>query len=210
MHGTEHPVQITDILVAQGLVNDGQLTAAFEESQTSGRSTGVTLVEMGIITESQYVAALAHQISMDFVDLTDFPVESSAVARLPETIARRHTVLPISVEDGELLLATADPGNVMALDEIKYAAKMGVRPIVATRNDLLAAINRYCRSDDELEDLASSALENVEQDTTDLSHMGDISDDDSPIVRFVNLLVTQALQDRASDIHIEPGEIGRA
>ena len=199
-------MQITDILLAQGLVDDGQLNAAFEESQAAGRSIGVTMVQMGIITEAQYVAALAHQIGMDFVDLTDFPVETSAVARLPEAIARRHTVLPIAVQDGELLVATADPGNVMAMDEIKYAAKMGVRPIVATRNDLLAAINRYCRSDDELEDLASSALENVEQDTTDLSHMGDISDDDAPIVRFVNLLVTQAIQDRASDIHIEPGE----
>src|SRR5690625_6504072 len=143
---------------------------------------------------------------MDFVDLTDFPVETSAVARLPEAIARRHTVLPIAVQDGELLVATADPGNVMAMDEIKYAAKMGVRPIVASRNYLLVAITRHCRYDDELEDLASSALENVEQDTTDLSHMGDISDDDAPIVRFVNLLVTQAIQDRASDIHIEPGE----
>lgn len=199
-------MQITDILLAQGLVDDGHLNAAFEESQASGRSIGVTLVHMGIITEAQYVAALAHQIGMDFVDLTDFPVESSAVARLPEAIARRHTVLPIAIQDGELLLATADPGNVMAMDEIKYATKMGVRPIVATRNDLLSAIDRYCRSDDELEDLASSALENVEQDTTDLSSMGDISDDDAPIVRFVNLLVTQAIQDRASDIHIEPGE----
>src|SRR5690625_226542 len=116
--------------------------------------------QMGIITEAQYVAALSPQIGAVFVDLTDFPLQTSAVARLPEAFARRHTVLPIAVQDGELLVATADPGNVMAMDEIKYAAKMGVRPIVATRNDLLAAINRYCRSDDELEDLASSALEN--------------------------------------------------
>src|SRR5699024_6432335 len=182
------------------------LATAFEESQVSGRTLGMSLVYLGVITESQLVAALAHQIGMDFVDLEDLPVEPAAVARLSEHLARRYTVLPIAFQDGDLLLATADPGNVMVLDEVKSATGLAVRAIVATRADVLNAIDRYCRSDDELEDLASSALEKVELEAPDLSNLSEVGDDEAPIVRFVNLLVTQAIQDRASDIHLEPGE----
>lgn len=199
-------MQVTDILLSQGLITDAHLATAFEESQVSGRTLGMSLVYLGVITESQLVAALAHQIGMDFVDLEDFPVEPAAVARLSEHLARRYTVLPIAFQDGDLLLATADPGNVMALDEVKSATGLAVRAIVATRADVLNAIDRYCRSDDELEDLASSALEKVELEAPDLSNLSEVGDDEAPIVRFVNLLVTQAIQDRASDIHLGPGE----
>src|SRR5690625_1451229 len=104
-------MQVTDILLSQGLITDAHLATAFEESQVSGRTLGMSLVYLGVITESQLVAALAHQIGMDFVDLEDFPVEPAAVARLSEHLARRYTVLPIAFQDGDLLLATADPGN---------------------------------------------------------------------------------------------------
>jgi type IV pilus assembly protein PilB len=119
-------------------------------------------------------------------------------------VCRRHTVLPIGYEDGRLLLAMADPGNVFALDDVRSLTGMDVRPVVATRDDLLAAIDRFCRADADLDELTSE-LESAEQVDADLSKMKEIVED-APIVKYVNLLITQAIQDRASDIHIEPTE----
>ncbi|WP_461024244.1 GspE/PulE family protein [Thalassiella azotivora] len=195
--------QLSDILLEEGLVTESQLTAAFDEHHRVGRPLGRILVEHGVLTEAQLVASLAQQIGLEFVDLTDHPVDGSAVARVTAAVCRRHTVLPVGYDDGRLVLAMADPGNVFALDDIRSFTGMDVRPVVATRDDLLNAINRYCRADADLDDI-TNALES-EHDEDELSHVREIVED-APIVKYVNLLITQAVQDRASDIHIEPGE----
>ncbi len=124
---------------------------------------------------------------------------------MPAALCRRHTVLPIAIEDGVLVVATSNPGNVVAVDDVRAMSGMAVRTVVATHDNLLRAIDRYCRVDGEMEDL-SSAFEVPDVVEEDLARAGAIADDDAPIVRFVNLLVTQAITDRASDIHIEPTE----
>ena len=195
--------QLGDILLEGGLVTHDQLAGAMEEQQRLGRSLGRVLVDMGVLSESQLVAALATQIGMKFVDLTDYPVDGSAVAKITDVVARRHTALPIGYEDGKLVVAMADPANVFALDDIRSLTGLEVRPVVATRPDVVAAINKYHRGDAELDDL-THALD-VEDDDDDLSKVKEIVED-APIVKFVNLLITQAITDRASDIHIEPTE----
>ncbi|MEO6204771.1 MAG: ATPase, T2SS/T4P/T4SS family, partial [Mycobacteriales bacterium] len=109
-----------------------------------------------------------------------------------------------AVEDGKLVVAMADPANVVAIDDIRSMARMDVRPVVATKADVLAAINRYHRGDAELDDL-TMAMDGSTDETEDLSAVRELVED-APIVKFVNLLITQAIQDRASDIHIEPAE----
>jgi type IV pilus assembly protein PilB len=195
--------QLGDILLEGGLVTTGQLDVAVEEQRRLGRSLGRVLVEQGVLTESQLVAALATQIGMRFVDLSDFPVDGSAVAKLSDSVCRRHTVLPIGYEEGKLVVAMADPANVFALDDIRSLTGLDVRPVVATKADVLSAINRYHRGDAELDDLTLAM--DVADDDDDLSKVKEIVED-APIVKFVNLLITQAIQDRASDIHIEPTE----
>ena len=196
--------QLGDILLEGALVTPDQLRVAVEEQQRAGRSLGRVLVEQGVLTESQLVAALATQIGMKFVDLSDYPVDGSAVAKVPEAVCRRHTLLPIGYDDGKLVVAMADPANVFALDDVKSIGKMDVRPVVATKADVLAAINRYHRGDAELDDLTHT-LDAANEDEDDLGKVKEIVED-APIVKFVNLLITQAIQDRASDIHIEPTE----
>jgi type IV pilus assembly protein PilB len=196
--------QLGDILLEGALVTPDQLQAAVEEQQRAGRSLGRVLVEQGVLTESQLVAALATQIGMRFVDLTDFPVDGSAVAKVPDSVCRRHTLLPIGYDEGKLVVAMADPANVFALDDVKSISRMDVRPVVATKADVLAAINRYHRGDAELDDLTHT-LDAANDDEDDLGRVKEIVED-APIVKFVNLLITQAIQDRASDIHIEPTE----
>jgi len=198
--------QLGDILLDEGLVTEAQLMAALDEQVIRGESLGRVLVGIGMLTEAQLVRALANQVGMPFMELSDYPIDRTAVALLPGAMCRRYTVLPIGVVEGCLVLAMADPGNVLAVDDARTLARMPVQTVVATRDDLVTAIDRFCRADDEIDDLASAFEETLDQGDTDLSRVGDSIEDDAPIVRFVNLLVTQAIQDRASDIHIEPAE----
>jgi len=195
--------QLGSILLEEGVLTQEQLLDAVDEQQQRGQSLGRTLVEMGLISEGQLVRALASQVGMEFVDLSDFPVEQTAVARVSAAVCRRHTALPIQMSGDVLKVAMSNPGNVMALDDFRAMTGMQVTPVVAAHDDVLNAINRYCRADSELEDLQGSMNED---DDSDLDDVGEVVEDDAPIVRFVNLLITQAIQDRASDIHIEPGE----
>jgi type IV pilus assembly protein PilB len=196
--------QLGDVLLEGGLVTPVQLEVALEEQRRLGRALGRVLVDLQILTEGQLVASLAEQIGMRFVDLSDYPVDGSAVSRVPDSVCRRHTALPIGYDEGKLVVAMADPANLFALDDMRSMAGMEIRPVVATKPDVLAAINRYHRGDAELDDL-TIAMEAGRDDADDLGRVKEIVED-APIVKFVNLLITQAIQDRASDIHIEPAE----
>jgi len=195
--------QLADILLDARLVDEEQLAAAYDEHERVGRSLGRILVEHEALTEAQLVQALAAQIGLPFVDLADATVDGHAVSLVSAAVCRRHAVLPIAVEDGRLVLAMADPGNVFALDDVRSLTGMEARPVVATREDLLAAVDRYCRADADLDDLGSVLSQ--EDDEDDLAKVKEIVDE-APIVKYVNLLITQAIHDGASDIHIEPGE----
>jgi len=195
--------QLGDILREDGLVSEEQLASAIAEQQRVGRSLGRVLVDLGALTEGQLVAALASQIGLRYVDLTDYPVDGSAVASVPSAVCRRHSALPIGYEDGRLVVAMADPGNVLSIDDLRSLTGMEIQPVVATKSDLAAAINRFHRADADLDELTMS-LDNSDEDD-DLAKVREVVDD-APIVKFVNLLITQAIQDRASDIHIEPAE----
>jgi type IV pilus assembly protein PilB len=194
--------QLGDILLDGGLVTQQELSEAYEEHQRAGRALGRVLVEKGVLSESQLVAALAQQIGLPFVDLSDFPVDGAAVASVPSSVCRRYNALPIGYDDGKLLVAMSDPANVFAIDDIRSLTGIDVKPAVATKSDVTAAINRYHRVDGDLDDL-TMAFEGQEDE--DLSNIKEVVED-APIVKFVNLLITQAIQDRASDIHIEPTE----
>jgi type IV pilus assembly protein PilB len=196
---------LTEILILHGLLpieNLDTLMAGDPADEGAVRE----LVAKGVITEVQFAKARAQQAGLPFVELLDYPVDRMAVALVPAAISRRHAVLPIAIDNGRLVLAMVDPGDVFAVDDVRAAARMPVTQVVAAEGDLLAAIARYHRADDELSNLTSTMEE--ESAPADASAFGatDTGDDDAPIVRFVNLLVSQAIQDQASDIHIEPAE----
>ena len=191
------------ILVDRGLITSEQLAAADEERRASGRSLGRILVAQAAVTEKDLVAALATQIGMEFVDLDDFQVDPHAATRVNDAIVRRHTVLPIAYDDGRLVVAMSDPSNVVAMDDLRTITKMDIKPVVATKDDVLAAIDRYSTMTGDIEAMADDIA--GEDDDEDLAHLTSVTED-APIVKFVNLLVSQAVADGASDIHIEPAE----
>jgi type IV pilus assembly protein PilB len=196
--------QLADILLERGLIDQNALEEAYEEHERAGRSLGRVLVERGLLTESQLVAALSAQIGLQFVDLSEYPVDGSAVAKISPGLCRRYTALPIGYEDGRLLVAMADPANVIALDDIRSLTGMDVRPVVATRSDVVNAINRFHRMEGDLDDLSMTMTTAADEDDA-ISNLHEVVEE-APIVKFVNLLITQAVQDRASDIHLEPTE----
>ncbi len=195
-----------DLLVTQQLISQEQLDRAVEIHRTGGKSLGRVLIELGTVTEAGLVAGLASHLGLEFVDLTERQIDPDASVRVPESLCRRYGVLPIGFDDsGTLIVATSDPSNVLALDDVRSASGRQVRAVVATRTDVLAAIDRVSRMADSVEDLGEQL--SAEDDFTELAQLNEIVDD-APIVRFVNTLINGAVQDRASDIHVEPGEDG--
>jgi len=196
---------LSEILIIRGLMPITSLDVISGDPQTDEAHVR-ELVQEGVVSESQVASARAAQLGLPFVDLTEYPVDSSAVALVPIQVLRRYDVLPIGRDGDRLLLAMADPRDVLAIDDVRAAVRMQVRPVVAERNDLLAAIGRFVRSDGELSELTSAIVEENRSTTSDLVLATEAIEDDAPIVRFVNLLISQAISDHASDIHIEPAE----
>jgi type IV pilus assembly protein PilB len=196
--------RIGAFLVSRGLLTSSQLELAFEEQSRTGKSLGRVLLEQDLVSEGDLMAALAVQIGMDFVDLDTTSVDSSAATLISDALARRYQAIPIGWDDGQLVVAMADPSNVFAVDDIRTITRAEVKTVMATRQAILDAIDKHHRMDAEAEDLSSEASSDFDADD-DLSSVKEVLED-APIVKLVNLLISQAVQDRASDIHIEPGE----
>ena len=195
---------LAEVLIIRGLMPIESLDAITGDPHNDELQI-LNLVDQGKVTYAQVASARAAQAGLPFVELIDFPIDRNAVALVPAALCRRHEVLPIQVSGDLLTIAMADPGDVFALDDIRAATRMRIAPAVAERNDLRTAINRVLRADGELSEL-TSAIEDETKPSADMVPVAEAIEDDAPIVRFVNLLISQAIQDRASDIHIEPAE----
>jgi type IV pilus assembly protein PilB len=194
--------QLGQILIEQGFITPEQLEAALEEHRRTPKSLGRTLIDLGMIKEGDLVRALAEQVGLEFVDLTDYPVDATATNLLPEALARRYRAIPIGERDGKLLVAMSDPANVYALDDIRTITNRDVQPLVATAADVERAIQKFASMDGQVEALASVVADSLEGEDEHL----EAALEDAPIVRLVNAIMTQAVGDRASDVHIEPSE----
>ncbi|MCU1380263.1 MAG: type secretory pathway, ATPase PulE/Tfp pilus assembly pathway, ATPase PilB, partial [Acidimicrobiales bacterium] len=197
-------VQLGNLLIERGLCTPVQIDAAMVEQSRTGVSLGRVLVAQGMLTETDLVAALAAQVGLEFVDLHDRQIDPTASGSVSDALARRYQALPIAWEGTTLVVAMADPSNVLAVDDIRSVTGADVRVVVATRTAIEAAINRVHRIDADVEDVTSVALDLAQEDE-DLASIREVTED-APIVKLANLLIRQAIQDRASDIHIEPTE----
>jgi type IV pilus assembly protein PilB len=202
----EAAAQLDELLRSQELVTEEQLAEARRVASERGLSLGRVLIDLGYLQETALVAILAAQLGLEFVDLSDTSIDASAIAMVPEATARRHKCIPVRFEDGRLVVAMADPANVVAIDDIRAMSKREVRAVVATKADVLNAIARHYRLDSAAESLVEEASAEVASQQDLDAVEATASAEDAPIIKLVNLLITQAVNDRASDIHIEPGE----
>ncbi len=192
------------LLIDEGLLTEAQLDAALAEQSRSGKPLGRLLIEQGTISETELVRTLARQVGLEFVDLGDWTIDGSVASVVSESLARRYQAIPIGWEDGKLVVAMADPSNVFAVDDIRALAGAEVRSVVATASQILETIEQLYRVDGEVDELMQAATDEADEEA-DLSNLSEVVED-APIVKFVNLLVNQAVNDRASDIHVEPTE----
>jgi type IV pilus assembly protein PilB len=196
--------QLGALLVANGLLTEESLQTALGEQARTGKSLGRVLIDMELVSEGHLVSTLASHLGLEYVDLDEYPVDNSAAALISDSLARRYQALPIGWNDGRLIVAMADPSNVFAVDDIRTITGAEVRTVVATRPAILATIDKYHRLDSEAEDISAQAASEFAEEE-DLSAVHQVVED-APIVKLVNMLITQAVADRASDIHIEPSE----
>lgn len=196
-------VSVSEVLIIRGLMPIESLDKVRDE----GDDVVVgEFLERGMVTPAQVASAKAEVAGLSFVELAEYPVDRTAVAMVPAALCRRHNVLPIHATATTITLAMVEPGDVLAMDDVRAITRMHVVAVVAEKGDLLAAINRFHRADSELSDLTTAIEEEAAPSASDELAVREADADDAPIVRFVNLIIGQAIQDLASDIHIEPGE----
>lgn len=191
------------LLVSGGLLSREDLDEALLEEAETGKSLGRVLIDRGLVTEAGLVETLAAQIGLQYVDLADEQIDPTAAQTISDTLARRYQALPIRWDDGKLVVVMADPSNVFAIDDIRTLTGYEVKTVVSTRSQVIDAIDRYHRLDAEADNLSAEAADEADDETTEELQA---AIEDAPIVKLVNLLITQAVNDRASDIHVEPSE----
>ena len=192
--------KLGQILVKNKIITEEQLQQALDKQDETGESLGRVLIDMKIVSEGALTSILARQIGLKYVDLANYDVDISASSLVDAEVARRYTLIPVGFDGDRLMVAMADPTNVFALDDVRIMTGMEIEPMVATKEDIVSAINRYCRTEADM-DLTAEDI------TEDLEELGEEAEgDDAPIVKYVNLLISEAVTDRASDVHIEPME----
>lgn len=163
-------------------------------------------VSSGRVTESEVFQAFARINRLQYLDLRTKEVSSEALALLSSSFCRREQLIPIEIKGEKLLIGTPNPENFRAIDEISAGTYHTVVVAIVSPTELQETMDRYLRSDDEIDKLSEEIESVVGEDTEDDGDLSTSSEDETPVVRFVNLLIAQAIQDRASDIHVEPGE----
>src|SRR4051812_5469493 len=190
---------ISDVVVELGFVPKERVESAVEEARATGHSPEDVLVQSGALGTDQLARATAERFGLDHVDLTVYKPDLTAVNLLTAQAARRYNAIPIGFhQSGTLLVAMADPSNVLALDDLKLMTGYEVRPVVSSREDIAALIAKMNRLDDAVAEVIDS------DDEDDLPIEVVESAADAPVIKLVNSIVAQAIEDGASDIHFEP------
>lgn len=186
-----------------GVITEKQLNDALEVHQATGSPLGRVLVDLGYSSEGAILSVMAKQIGIEYVNFAERHPEPTAVATVPKELAQRYVLMPVSISEGTLIVAMADPQNVLALDDLRIITGFEIKPAISTRDDILSAIDEYYKIAEHRADDDFISTEDVGAD--ELSQLTDV-ESEAPAVKLVNYIIQKAVADRASDIHIEPQE----
>jgi type IV pilus assembly protein PilB len=206
-------VDFAEILIRQGVISADQLAEAKRVAKTSGKKLADQLVILGYATEDEVMRAMAEEHSLDFIDLNEVVIPPSIVELVPESVARENAVLPLAEDDGGLRVIVSDPLDLEAFDKLRFILNRKIDIALAPRSAILDAINRHYgqmedqRADSMLQEFTDTAIDFTETEQESAGGSDEVVDESSaPIVRLVQLLISEAVQLRASDIHVEPFE----
>jgi general secretion pathway protein E/type IV pilus assembly protein PilB len=203
-------MDIAQVLVEAGVISQTQADRA--RRHAPGKRIDHTITELGLATEESMLAALGREIGMDFVDIKNTPVDPEVLNKFPSREIFRHSLLPFRQENGCVYVATADPFDLEALDELGTATGQRLEPVLARREDIITVIKeRLGVSGDTVGALVAQRaeedieyLEELDADDSDLAEQAQ----QASVIKLVNDLLTEAVEQRASDVHLEPHETG--
>jgi len=192
---------LTDVIVELGLADRDRVDAAIETARVAGRTPESVLVESGTLSTEGLSRAIAERYGLDHLDLGALNADMTAANLISSAAAKRYEAVPVAFlgEQG-LLVAMADPSNVLAMDDIALMTGYDVRPAVASRDDIVALISRLSRLDDVVQ---SATLEQDEEQGAEVVDLRE-SAEDAPVIKLVNQIIAQAVEQGASDVHLAP------
>jgi type IV pilus assembly protein PilB len=206
------PSRLGELLVRSNLITRDQLQRALEEQKNSGGQLrlGAVLVKEGYISESELTAFLSKQYSVPSINLAEFEIDPTVVKLLPVEVVQKYQAIPVNRSGSTLILAMSDPSNIFAIDDIKFMTGYNVEVVVASDTGIKSAIDKYYDQSASLADMMSDLdmddLEVVaEHDDVDVTSL-ERATEDAPVVKLVNMILSDAIKRKASDIHIEPYE----
>ena len=204
--------RIGELLLREKLISQEQLKTAINEQKKSGGRLGYNLTKLGYISEKDLTAFLSRQYGIPTIDLSTQDIDSEVIKLIPEDVAQKYQVIPVSRTGATLVVAMADPSNIFAIDDIKFLTGYNVEPLVASDAAIRAAIESIYETSEMaglegvLTEFDDDEMEIVkDEDEVDLSDLKRAVED-APVVKLVNLILTDAIKKGASDIHIEPYE----
>lgn len=197
-------LKLGELLLYSGKVTKEQLNSALGKQKKDGRKLGEILVEEGYITNNDIIEVLEFQLGIPHVDLDKYTINPDIVPIIPENIARRHELIAIDKKGDYLIVAMADPLNIFAMDDIKMFTKFEIQPVIASKEMILKNIDKFY-----IKESTEKMLKEF-RDSYKIDHMDKVEEDEllevasAPIVKLINSIIQQAVDMRASDIHIEP------
>lgn len=198
-------MRLGDILVKDGFITEEQLMEALILQRENGQKLGVLLISQKLITEDQLFMVLEQQYGIPFLDLNNIFIDAKVPKLISESLARKHSVIPVRLDKNKLTLAMVDPLDMIAKDDVRIITGLEVDVVISTQQDIVKAIGRFYDSAER----AERAVEDYKTQTGVEDYEVDEEDADvtnAPMVRLVNTIISQAVRAKASDIHIEPFE----
>ena len=193
--------RLGDLLIESGLLTQEQLTKALAVQKKTGERLGKVLINIGYITEEGIIEVLEFQLGVPHMDLSAVDVPRAVASLIPVSLAERYQVVPIKQEGKKITLAMVDPTNIFAIDDVRLASGYNVDVVIATERDVKRIISQSYG----VHDLVQKAVKQMaKDDTPSLAEIETTTD--APVISIVNSIITQAVKDRASDIHVEAQE----
>lgn len=203
-------LKVGEILVKHGLLKADQFALAVEEQKKSGQKLTTAIIQLGLLKENQILRVLEKHYAVPGVEVNTFEIEPSVVAMVPRDLCEKHTLIPLQRAGTTLVVAFADPSNIMVKEDLRFIARCRIQAVVGTESAIVSSIEKYYGGSINMKSLNSMSAENMDDEFNNAPTAeiidSDGAGDDAPIVKFVNSILADAIRKRVSDIHFEPYE----
>lgn len=203
--------RLGELLVREKLINASQLSKACDEQKKHGGRLGTHLTKLGLIQESELTEFLSKQYGVPSINLNEFEIEEEIIKLIPKEVCEKHMIIPVNKAGANLIVAMSDPSNIFAVDDVKFLTGYNIEVVVASEQAIKEAVAKYYEGasfnlNDVMANFEDEDIELIkEDDDINLSEL-EKATEDAPVVKLVNLILMDAINKNASDIHIEPYE----